>query len=425
MVTINSFIQSQQSYSLMQALIVNTKNMEDVFRSNERSSNSLEIMQIILAGSLAFDILDRLSTCYVAITPGTYAEWFSDVFIKPPVLWVLINLGFWAVMSFCLVSLMRALSRSFDGTVSARLIVNRKMSVMHLEEMLESKEVAILDRDSIDESRQSVENVKFKDASDFWASSMPKMKSTQAVRVELIFDRKHQYLLRAFVSVPSASDVTTTAQLKLMLIQRLQGAGVLPTPRPTPSMRMPSIVATSRPGAGGAYGQATHAVHQPVKLVHNARELSSRFHVDREHAKSYNWKREMYRIGLEDENADNSHIFNRRPIFKSKSLDGYRGIKAAADELLSTTLDDSEMVAEFGGVGVGGAQVGDGAMIPSALRYVTGSPTQQQRGPLARFDVPAATRSRRSRSMLPEDTDSMQLAADEAKGRRRRRSTFL
>ena len=56
------FIQSQQSYSLMQALIVNTKNMEDVFRSNERSSNSLEIMQIILAGSLAFDILDRLST---------------------------------------------------------------------------------------------------------------------------------------------------------------------------------------------------------------------------------------------------------------------------------------------------------------------------------------------------------------------------
>ena len=51
-----TFIQSQKSYSQTQALIVNTKNMEDVFRSNERSSNSLEIMQIILAGRFVLSL---------------------------------------------------------------------------------------------------------------------------------------------------------------------------------------------------------------------------------------------------------------------------------------------------------------------------------------------------------------------------------
>ena len=55
--------------------VINTKQLEDVFKNvqsntkylvdasaaNERSSASLEVMQVILAGSFAFDIVDRVS----------------------------------------------------------------------------------------------------------------------------------------------------------------------------------------------------------------------------------------------------------------------------------------------------------------------------------------------------------------------------
>ena len=39
----------------------NTKNLEEVFRSEERASSALEIMQVILSGTLAFEILDRIT----------------------------------------------------------------------------------------------------------------------------------------------------------------------------------------------------------------------------------------------------------------------------------------------------------------------------------------------------------------------------
>jgi hypothetical protein len=49
-----------KEFKVQEAVQNNTKNLEDVFRANERASASLEIMQIVLAGSLAFDIIDRL-----------------------------------------------------------------------------------------------------------------------------------------------------------------------------------------------------------------------------------------------------------------------------------------------------------------------------------------------------------------------------
>jgi flagellar hook-basal body complex protein FliE len=38
----------QEAYRLQNQMQVNTRNLEDVFRANERSSSSLEIMQVCL-----------------------------------------------------------------------------------------------------------------------------------------------------------------------------------------------------------------------------------------------------------------------------------------------------------------------------------------------------------------------------------------
>ena len=44
---------------VQQEIAENTKGLEEIFKANERASSSLNIMQIILAGSLAFDIVSR------------------------------------------------------------------------------------------------------------------------------------------------------------------------------------------------------------------------------------------------------------------------------------------------------------------------------------------------------------------------------
>jgi hypothetical protein len=54
-------ISETQMFRVQEALQANTKNLEDVFRSGERQSNSLEILQAILSGTLAFELLDRVT----------------------------------------------------------------------------------------------------------------------------------------------------------------------------------------------------------------------------------------------------------------------------------------------------------------------------------------------------------------------------
>merc|ERR1712188_43516 len=76
--------------------VINTKQLEDVFRNvesntkylvdasaaNERASASLEVMQVILAGSFAFDIVDRLSGGTLNVAP----PWWVNEWIVEPVI---------------------------------------------------------------------------------------------------------------------------------------------------------------------------------------------------------------------------------------------------------------------------------------------------------------------------------------------------
>merc|ERR1711998_99530 len=51
-------ISENQMFKLQEAMQANTKKLDDVIRANDRATSSLEVMQVILAGNLSFDILD-------------------------------------------------------------------------------------------------------------------------------------------------------------------------------------------------------------------------------------------------------------------------------------------------------------------------------------------------------------------------------
>ena len=86
--------------------VINTKQLEDVFKNveantkflvdasaaNERSSASLDVMQIILAGSFAFDILDRLSGGTLNIV---VPNWVDELIVKPI---ISIPLAWWVLL---------------------------------------------------------------------------------------------------------------------------------------------------------------------------------------------------------------------------------------------------------------------------------------------------------------------------------------
>jgi len=64
---ISDVIGKTKKFTINEGIENTTKNLEDAFRAQARNSTSLEIMQVVLAGSLAFDIVDRTFGQYLSI----------------------------------------------------------------------------------------------------------------------------------------------------------------------------------------------------------------------------------------------------------------------------------------------------------------------------------------------------------------------
>ena len=120
--------------------VINTKQLEDVFKNvesntkflvdasaaNERASASLEIMQVILAGSFAFDIIDRLSGGTLNITvPDWVNIYIVDGLIQYPFVWFLLNMLWLGGVSQALIWLMGALGEMANGALTLRITFQR------------------------------------------------------------------------------------------------------------------------------------------------------------------------------------------------------------------------------------------------------------------------------------------------------------
>jgi hypothetical protein len=140
--------QSQELNNLQQMTdVINTKQLEDVFKdieantkylvdasaADERASASLEVMQVILSGSLAFQILDRLSGGSLNSTPPDwFYAYFVDTIINKPMGWFFVNMTWLLIVSKLLLMLMAYLGEQANGALILRAKVNKKVNIARL-----------------------------------------------------------------------------------------------------------------------------------------------------------------------------------------------------------------------------------------------------------------------------------------------------
>ena len=140
--------------------VINTKQLEDVFKSveantkylvdasaaNERASASLEVMQVILAGSFAFDIVDRVSGGTLNIT---VPDWVNAIIVDPiisvPFLWFALNMMWLLLVSYLLLKFMHYLGELANGALTLRVKINKKMDVKKFETYLLAKTIEVTD----------------------------------------------------------------------------------------------------------------------------------------------------------------------------------------------------------------------------------------------------------------------------------------
>lgn len=187
--------------------VINTKQLEDVFKnvdSNtkylvdasaaaERSSASLEVMQVILAGSFAFDIVDRLSGGSLNITvPDWVNVILVDGIVAHPGLWWILNMAWLLLVSVMLTKLMRYLGQLADGILTMRVKANRRVKIDKLDEFLSTRDVEVSDSvaDRVMETRKTS-----------WTETDIERWKGEPPKIEIQLDRTHGFLLLVLFQV--------------------------------------------------------------------------------------------------------------------------------------------------------------------------------------------------------------------------------
>eukprot|EP01043_Picozoa_sp_COSAG02_P027099 COSAG02_NODE_1582_length_11838_cov_3.471420_3_plen_926_part_00 len=138
--------------------VINKKQLEDVLKNiqgdtrvlvdaaavAERGSKSLEVMQVVLAASMAFDLIDRFTAFNMGIDiyATGWQTWIAENLIYPPGAWFAFNM-LCGVLPLCwsLLRLMAKLGEQSLGFVTIRLRINRKMNLKRWGRYLSEKDI--------------------------------------------------------------------------------------------------------------------------------------------------------------------------------------------------------------------------------------------------------------------------------------------
>jgi WD repeat-containing protein 35 len=90
-----AMLAEKQQFKFQESMRANTKNLEQVCKANDRSSNSLQVMEVIMSGTLAFQLLDRLTGGW-SMMDSDWGSAMQLVIYRTPFAWFLVNILFWA-----------------------------------------------------------------------------------------------------------------------------------------------------------------------------------------------------------------------------------------------------------------------------------------------------------------------------------------
>jgi len=208
-----------KEFKVQEAVQNNTKNLEDVFRANERASASLEIMQIVLAGSLAFDIIDRLHGLYLGIAGDI--DWANNAFgfiYETPGMLLLVNMAWWGVLGGFIQGLIKHLAEQAAGVMSIRYKINQRIDWGAFERFMVKMAPEVEDGDT--DKNTYIKKFTWDEPDHVLWKGLPP-------RIEVTMDARYHYLLKAFLQISTKKSKMTQREAKVIFFRRMREVGVL------------------------------------------------------------------------------------------------------------------------------------------------------------------------------------------------------
>ena len=207
-------IQENRTFKVSEAVSNNTRNLEDVYRANERASTSLEIMQVVLTGSLAFAILDRVHGLYLGVASDI--DWSIkafDWYLQTPGVMFVVNIFWWFVLGVFFNRIIKFAGIKSAGVLAIRYKINHRINLDAMPAFL--KETKPEMEDSETDSRTDVKKLTWDERDRIrWKGLPPK--------IEIVVDMKNGFLLTAFIQIATRLSKCKHAEAKKQLFARLR-----------------------------------------------------------------------------------------------------------------------------------------------------------------------------------------------------------
>jgi len=136
----SSVVSESKMFRLNESVDLNTKQMCTLQDANERSAQSLVILQTIFGGLLAFQILDRLTGNNWSVSNSSwFSSFYQSAIVNTPLLWFIISFFVWLVTAAIIYQQYNSTSYIKQGITTIRLKINRKIFVNRIQLFLRSK----------------------------------------------------------------------------------------------------------------------------------------------------------------------------------------------------------------------------------------------------------------------------------------------
>ena len=190
----NHVIGSRRKLQINESIEGTTKNLEDAFRAQARNSTTLEVTQVILSGTLAFDILDRFTGQYLSYTDIRWAvDKVQPYIVNVPAAWFMLNMAMWVCLGGGIIYLMRHLAYMGCSVETKRFTLNKPIHVKRWKRFILTRDVESVSQK--EESSRRVVKYGWSEPEDVdkWRGSPPK--------IDITVDERYGYVLQAMIIV--------------------------------------------------------------------------------------------------------------------------------------------------------------------------------------------------------------------------------
>jgi WD repeat-containing protein 35 len=218
-----SIVGESNLFKLKEAVDVNTKELIEMRDLDKKSVYSLEVLQFMLAGMLAFDVMDRVTgNDWSVVNMPWMTSLVESAMRSTPGVWMTINFVVWAgVVALCLAWRARSTYRG-KGFITLRQRWMCPCNIRALNEYLRDQDLTLEDK-LVDENNTTVVVRWVEPSAKMWGGSAP--------TIELEYDQRTSFLLHTVISYNRRTAdkklVFNAVELRMRLLQILQEKRVI------------------------------------------------------------------------------------------------------------------------------------------------------------------------------------------------------